>query len=64
MTRDGYWQVGLAICRPYVDAFDPTTDPVAYLSTESGVIAELEPDITSCWDYADDAMMPPSEPRF
>ena len=25
MTRDGYWQVGLAICRPYVDAFDPTT---------------------------------------
>jgi len=63
MTRDGYWQVGLAICRPYVDAFDPTTDPVEYLSAESGVIAELEPDITSCWDYADDAMMPPSEPR-
>jgi hypothetical protein len=63
MTRDGYEEIGLAICRPYVNAFDPTTDPVAYLSGEPGVIAELEPDITSCWDYADDAMMPPSEPR-
>jgi len=28
------------------------------------VIAEVEPDITSCWDYADDAMMPPSERRI
>jgi len=63
ITRDGYEEIGLAICRPYIDAFDPTADPVAYLSSEPGVIAELEPDITSCWDYADDAMMPPSEPR-
>ncbi len=63
MTRDGYEEIGLAICRPYVEAFDPTTDPAAYLSSEPGVIAELAPDITSCWDYADDAMMPPSEPR-
>ena len=63
MTRDGYQEAGLTIVRRYVDAFDPTADPMAYLSTEPGVIAELEPEITSCWDYADDAMMPPSEPR-
>jgi hypothetical protein len=63
MTRDGYQEVGLSIIERYVDAFDPAADPVAYLSTEPGVIATLEPDITSCWDYADDAMMPPSEPR-
>jgi len=64
MTQDGYEEIGLAICGPYVQAFDPTSDPVAYLSTERGVIAELEPDTTSCWDYADDAMMPPSERRI
>jgi hypothetical protein len=63
MTGDDYEAVGLQICRPYVDAFDPTTDARAYLSDEPGAIAELEPDTTSCWDYADDAMMPPSGPR-
>ena len=33
---------------------------MAYLSTGPGVIAELDADVTSCWDYADDAMMLPS----
>lgn len=63
LTREGYEKIGLAICRPYVEAYDPIADPLAYLSEDPGVIAELEPDVTRCWDYADDAMMPPSEPR-
>ena len=33
---------------------------MTYLSDEPGVVAELEPEVTTCWDYADDAMMPPS----
>lgn len=60
MTRDGYLEVGLAICRPYVEAYDPSADPAAYLSPEPGMIATLEPEITTCWDYADDAMLPPT----
>jgi hypothetical protein len=60
MTHDGYYEIGLAICRPYVEAFDPTSDPAAYLSAEPGMIAELEGEVTTCWDYADDAMMPPT----
>lgn len=63
MTHDGYAQIGLAICRPYVAAFDPSTDPEGYLSDEPGVIAMLEADVTTCWDYADDEMMPPSTSR-
>ncbi len=63
LTRDGYHDVGLGIIRPYVEAFDPTTDPMAYLSVEPGVVAELEADVMTCWDYADDAMMPRSDPR-
>ena len=63
MSRDGYREMGLEICRPYVEAFDPSTDVSAYLSLDPGVIAELEPDVVTCWDYADDAMMPPSETR-
>jgi hypothetical protein len=59
MTRDGYHETGLEICRPYVEAFDPLTDVSAYLSVDPGVIAVLEADVTTCWDYADDAMMPP-----
>jgi hypothetical protein len=62
MARNGYHEVGLTICKRYVEAFDPTTDVAAYLSIEPGMIAELEPEVTTCWDYADDAMMPPSEP--
>ena len=63
MTSDGYHEMGLRICRPYVEAYDPTTEVSSYLSVEPGVIAELEPEVMTCWDYADDAMMPPSEPR-
>ena len=58
MTRDRYRERGAAICRRYVAAFDPGTDVSAYLSAEAGVIAELDADVTTCWDYADDSMMP------
>jgi hypothetical protein len=60
MTSEGYHDIGLGIIRPYVEAYDPTTDPSAYLSVEAGVVAELDPEVMTCWDYADDAMMPPT----
>ena len=60
MSPERYHEIGDAICRRYVEAFDPTTDVAAYLSAEPGMIAELDPEVTTCWDYADDAMMPPS----
>ena len=60
MSRERYHEIGAAICQPYVDAFDPAAGVSAYLSDEPGMIAELEPDVTTCWDYADDAMMPPA----
>jgi len=60
MSSERYHEVGAAICRPYVQAFDPDTDVDAYLSDESGMVAQLEPDVTTCWDYSDDAMMPPA----
>jgi pyridoxamine 5'-phosphate oxidase-like protein len=60
MSPERYHEIGGAICRRYVDAFDPTADVSAYLSNEPGMIAELEPDVTTCWDYADDSMMPPA----
>jgi hypothetical protein len=59
MSPDRYFEIGAAICQPYVDAFDPTADVSAYLSAEAGMIAVLDPELTTCWDYADDAMMPP-----
>lgn len=60
MSPDRYHELGAAICRPYVDAFDPAADVSAYLSDEPGMIAVLDADVTTCWDYADDAMMPPT----
>ena len=60
MTRDDYHARGRAINRRYVEAFDPESHVEAYLSTEPGVIAEVEADVTTCWDYADDELMPPS----
>jgi hypothetical protein len=60
MSRERYHENGTAIGRPYVDAFDPAADVSAYLSAEPGMIAELDPEVTTCWDYADDAMMPPT----
>ena len=59
MTRDGYHELAAEICRRYVEAYDPTTAVEDYLSPEPGVIAVLEPTVVTCWDYADDAMMPP-----
>ena len=63
MNGERYHEVGAAICRPYVQAFDPDTDVSAYLSEESGMIAHLEPEATTCWDYSDDSMMPPASGR-
>ena len=63
LSRDRYHEIGLEICRRYVDAFDPAKDPSAYLSLDPGMIAQLEPDVMTCWDYADAAMMPPQQPR-
>jgi hypothetical protein len=60
MNRERYHEVGFAICRRYVEAFDPATEVSAYLSDEPGMVAVLEPEVTTCWDYADDAMMPPA----
>jgi hypothetical protein len=60
MSSGRYHEVGAMICRPYVDAFDPAADVSAYLSHEPGMIAELDGEVTTCWDYADDAMMPPT----
>jgi len=60
MTRDGYAEIGREICLPYVDAYDPGTSPDSYLSATPGVVAVLEADVTTCWDYADDFMMPPA----
>lgn len=54
MSTRRYHEIGAAICRPYVEAFDPNTDVSAYLSDEPGMIGELEAEITNCWDYADD----------
>jgi len=60
MTREGYHLLGAEICRRYVEAYDPGADIADYLSREAGVIAHLDPVVTTCWDYADDAMMPPT----
>jgi hypothetical protein len=59
VTGQDYHRIGSMICDPYIRAYDPTTDVAAYLSAEPGVIVGLDPDVTNCWDYADDAMMPP-----
>jgi hypothetical protein len=60
VSTDRYHEIGALICRPYLDAFDPTADVSAYLSEEAGMIAQLDPEVTTCWDYADDGMMPPT----
>jgi hypothetical protein len=56
--NDGYRQRGAAICRRYVEAYDPTTPVEAYLTGELGVIVEVDADTTTAWDFADDAMVP------
>jgi hypothetical protein len=59
MRSGRYHEIGAAICRPYVEAFDPNTPVSTYMSNEAGMIGELEAETTNCWDYADDVMMPP-----
>jgi hypothetical protein len=59
MSTDRYHEIAAVICRPYVKAFDPTSDVSAYMSNEPGMIGVLEPDVTTCWDYADDFSMTP-----
>ena len=58
MSRDHYLERGIDICRRYVEAYDPETPVESYLSSEPGVIVEIDADVMHCWDYADDDMMP------
>jgi Pyridoxamine 5'-phosphate oxidase len=58
VTTDGYHERGAAICRRYVEAYDPETPVAAYLSVAPGVVVEIEPEAVHCWDYADDGLMP------
>jgi hypothetical protein len=58
MTEDGYRERAIDICRRYVEAYDPETPVESYVSAEPGRIVEIEADVTHCWDYADDEMMP------
>ena len=60
MSPDRYTEIAAEICRPYVEAFAPTADVAAYMSGDPGMIGELEADVTTCWDYADEEMMSPS----
>jgi hypothetical protein len=59
MSRVGYHERGMAICRRYLEAYDPDAPVEAYLSDEAGVIVEVDAEVTTCWDYADEAMLPP-----
>lgn len=56
MTRDQYHRRGMEICRRYVEAYDPDAPLESYLSPEPGAIVEVDADVTTCWDYADDEM--------
>ncbi|MGZ4651326.1 MAG: pyridoxamine 5'-phosphate oxidase family protein [Kineosporiaceae bacterium] len=58
LTTDGYRRRATEICRRYVEAYDPGTPVEAYVSVEDGVIVEIQPEVQSSWDYADDSMMP------
>lgn len=58
MAQDGYRERAIEICRRYVEAYDPATPVESYVSDEPGRIVEIDADVTNCWDYADDEMMP------
>ena len=58
LSEDRYRERAIEICRRYVEAYDPETPVESYVSATPGRIVEIEADITHCWDYADDAMMP------
>lgn len=59
MSPDRYHEVAAAICRPYVEAFAPGADVAAYMSDEPGMIGVPEAEVTTCKDYADEALMSP-----
>ncbi len=54
LSSEGYDEIGRAIVRRYVEAYDPGADPTDYV-LEGGVIVRLEPDTIRAWDYADGA---------
>ena len=58
LTSEAYHRRAAEICRPYVEAYDPTTPVEEYISMGPGVIVEVEPDVENCWDDADDGLMP------
>ncbi len=58
VSSEPYYVVAREICRRYVEAYDPHTPVEDYLSSEPGMIVEIEPVVMHCWDYADDGMMP------
>ena len=60
LTGEDYHRVATAICEPYVRAYAPKAEVAAYLSVEPGVIAEIEPEVMNCWDYADEELMSPT----
>jgi PPOX class probable F420-dependent enzyme len=60
LSTDDYHAVAAEICRRYVEAYAPGSTVEAYMSVEPGVIARLEPDVVTCWDYADEEAMSPA----
>jgi hypothetical protein len=58
MSGERYRERAIEICRRYVEAYDPATPVESYVSDEPGRIVEIDADVTHCWDYADDNLMP------
>jgi Pyridoxamine 5'-phosphate oxidase len=58
ISEDRYRERAIEICRRYVEAYDPGTPVESYVSAEPGRIVEIEADVSHCWDYADDDLMP------
>ena len=54
MSTVDYPNLGPAIVRRYVEAYDPGADLSDYL-LEGGVIVRIDPTTTRAWDYADAA---------
>jgi nitroimidazol reductase NimA-like FMN-containing flavoprotein (pyridoxamine 5'-phosphate oxidase superfamily) len=58
MSSDSYHSRAMEVCRRYIEAYDLEAPVDSYLSSEPGVIVEIEADVLNCWDYADDDLMP------
>ena len=54
LSTDDYDELGRAIVRRYVEAYDPGADIADYL-LDGGVVVRLEADSVRAWDYADAA---------